>query len=163
MIHRYTLLMKRPYPTFTPPGLLQPLKRPNPITSLCFTALFLLSGPVFSQLTAVDATIYVDSAVVEVNDTLSMKEYKLLAAITPDDLSDLGTLSVVVYNADDYQQIYAEIVKTKSEMISENLISGDRIILELYFYHPDLRYQVSITPQTTLGAYASDLTLFFPL
>lgn len=134
------------------------LKRLFMVVSLAF---FPAIG--YSQLTSVEATIYVDSAQIHYNDTISFPGTKFYATVTPDDLDDLGKIYVVVYYVIDGSVVCDEIVKTREDLINEDLIDGDSFTLELCQYIEGYTYRLTFSPETLTGAFVEVLELYYPL
>ncbi len=134
------------------------LKRLFVVVSLAF---FPAIG--YSQLTSVEATLYIDSAQIQFNDTISFPGTKFFAIVTPDDLSDLGKISAVVYYVIDGSVVCDEIVKTKEDLINENLIDGDSFTLELCQYMEGYDYHIVISPETLTGAFVEIWEADYPL
>lgn len=125
--------------------------------------LFLLSFQSYGQLTHVDVTLSLDSSLVTIEDSLIIYERSLIATITPNDLEDLGALSIVVY--DGYQQnaVTAEIYKTDEELEAEGAIIDGKIVLKLCRHTPEQTYHIDFAPETHTGAFVIVTTIDYPL
>lgn len=126
-------------------------------------SLVLFSTTGYSQLTSVEATIHVDTNQIQINDTLSVQGVTFFATVTPDDLDDLGKISVMLYYKIDGSVVCDEIVKTKEELINEGLIEGNSFRLELCQYIEGYEYHLVFSPETQTGAFVEILDVYYPL
>lgn len=79
-----------------------------------------------------------------------------------DDISDLGELNVVTYIASSGTPVL-EYVKSRSELLSENLLLTDRVEWAFPELLPGTTYRIEVSPKNLAGAYTRICSVTFSL
>lgn len=77
-----------------------------------------------------------------------------------DDISDVGELSVVVYDHTSGAPLF-EFAKTRAGLLSENLLLTDHVEWPLAAAFPGQFYRIEISPRSLSGAYTRTCSLLF--
>jgi hypothetical protein len=114
----------------------------------------------FGQLDTVTGSVALVSIDYQDVDTVIPQDWIVLTLV-PNDMSDLGFLSVVVYSQAG-GNVLLELYKTKQQLIDENLIVDDTIVITLLFYDPYFTYRIDVYPQTNAESYTPNIELIYP-
>ena len=112
-----------------------------------------LPNVVTAQLDSTTASISVVENYYESADSLNQQNMAVLV-VQFDDLSDLGFLSIVVY--DDFSNtVLVELAKSREEWQASGFLLTDRLEYPLFEPLPEQTYRIEISPMNVAGAYTS--------
>lgn len=119
------------------------------------------SEAAFAQLTEVSASLATDSIWIQFNDSVGGYQSNLNISIVPNDPADLGSISVVVYDAANRETVFTEIVKTRDELESSGWSLQSPILFNLGAIQSGTNYEIVCYPQTLTGANALERILYY--
>ena len=112
-----------------------------------------LPNVVTAQLDSTTASIAVVENYYQLGDSLDERDMAVLV-LTFDDISDLGFLSIVVYD-ELSNAVLVELSKTHEEWQASGFLLTDRLEYPLFEPLPEQTYRIEVSPMNVAGAYTS--------